>query len=174
MRHSVTIVSDAVNYSFERFSDTLEMGRPEDCVDYVDRLNWALERAAMDPATLAKRLKVTRNSISKLVNRRGSRNLNAKNSAAAAIVLEVSSDWLAMGGKIPWQRDYPWSVEATEIAYLYDQVRDESARRQAKLVMQTFLVPPADNGRIPVAFRNPDTSSIVPPVEPAVAKKPHG
>lgn len=65
-------------------------------VDYKDRLVKAMQAAEMKTADLAERLGLSYQAIKKVVDG-NTKALTAENSARAAQLLNVSSDWLALG-----------------------------------------------------------------------------
>jgi len=65
-------------------------------VDYSDRLREAMAAAGYDPAALAKHLHVSYQAVKKVLDGK-SNAFNAINHAEVARLLNVSSDWLAIG-----------------------------------------------------------------------------
>ncbi|WP_156774010.1 helix-turn-helix transcriptional regulator [Bordetella bronchialis] len=93
-------------------------------VEYSDRLREAMEDAGYDPTSLAKHLRVSYQAVKKVLDGK-SNAFNAINHAEAARLLNVSSDWLALGdvpktrsGGEPVGARESWPFKRTDISRL--------------------------------------------------------
>lgn len=69
-------------------------------VEYSDRLAWAMERAGYDVRRLSDALNMSYQAVKKVVDGKSSA-FSAVNNAKASRILEIESDWLALGDSEP-------------------------------------------------------------------------
>lgn len=97
-------------------------------VEYKDRLNAAMKDAGYTTATLAADLHVTYQAVKKAQSG-NSNGLSAANNSKAAKLLNVSTDWLALGegAKARFSNEFPWPFSTPYS--IYESLDDEKRRR---------------------------------------------
>jgi transcriptional regulator with XRE-family HTH domain len=89
---------------------------------YGERLDWALKRKNLKQLDLAKKLRITRTAISKIIN--GTQYLDFDLAVRACDVLEISLDWLAHGDEKRERPVYHRNPERQRIEYLLSIIRE--------------------------------------------------
>lgn len=103
-------------------------------VEYKDRLQQAMEDARISPSELAGRLGTTYQAVKKVLDGKSGA-FNAINHAKVAQMLEVDSDWLALGLGSKERRTTDWPFTRIELGKVQQMRQDDKMMLEAAILL---------------------------------------